>query len=313
MEKKLILGCGALNLDFFYEVDDFAGLPLDLTPGREVWGSREEAQALIGWLPSTSLIHKDGGGSAANTIFALSLLGFATIFLGRVGQDGEGEEVLSLFGEVGRGLIERKGKTALCLSLIGPGRDRALFVSPNPEEGVPEFSPPQGLAHVHLSSFVSAAGLQGQIRLLKELSNQITVSIDPGEIYCRRGLESLLSLLRRANLVFLTSEELRLLSLSPRELLSLGPELVVVKKGAKGAEVWKEDRVVPVPAVPVQSVVDTTGAGDAFDAGFLAAWLKGEDIFRCGLAGARLAAISLTGYGREGLRKAKRLREEVFS
>ncbi len=311
----MVLGCGALNLDLFYEVADLSLFSsFGISPGGEVWGGRKEFLRLKERLSQAKLIHKDGGGSAANTIFTLSLLGFKTAFVGRVGPDPEGQEVLRLFGEVGKEYIEKRGQTALCLSLIGPQRDRALFVCPNPEEGIPEdFRPPLGLRHLHLSSFATPSGLSGQLDLICRLPHGVSLSFDPGEIYASKGLETILPLLKRARIVFITQRELELLNIGLQGLHDLGIEVVVVKKGAKGAEISIKAGKIPVPPARVDRIVETTGAGDAFDAGFLAGWLRGLDLYTCGQMAAKLAALSLTGYGREGLRRAKRLKEEVFS
>ncbi|PAP78625.1 hypothetical protein BSZ37_02580 [Rubrivirga marina] len=79
-------------------------------------------------------------------------------------------------------------------------------------------------------------------------------------------------------------------------LLGLGASLVCLTRGADGALVAWDDDLVEVPAEPVEAA-DVTGAGDAFWAGFLAAWLAGQDPSDCARAGARMAARKLTHVG----------------
>ncbi len=70
----------------------------------------------------------------------------------------------------------------------------------------------------------------------------------------------------------------------------LGPELVVVKLGNQGSLGWSAGRVISQEAVPVD-VVDTVGAGDVFNAGFLHARVRGEPLERCLRFGAATAAV----------------------
>ena len=72
---------------------------------------------------------------------------------------------------------------------------------------------------------------------------------------------------------------------------------LVVTHGAAGANALHGGQRVSVPAVPVEAVVDTTGAGDLFAAGFLAARAKGADLEKCLTTGAIAAAEVISHYG----------------
>ncbi|MGM0400121.1 MAG: carbohydrate kinase family protein [Chloroflexota bacterium] len=71
---------------------------------------------------------------------------------------------------------------------------------------------------------------------------------------------------------------------------------LVVKRGVEGALALHKGRRVDVPAFPVKAV-DTTGAGDSFDGGFVAAWLKGQSMKRCLAFGAACGAMTTTELG----------------
>lgn len=71
---------------------------------------------------------------------------------------------------------------------------------------------------------------------------------------------------------------------------------LVVKRGVEGALAVHEGRSVDVPAFPVKAL-DTTGAGDSFDGGFIAAWLKGQPLKRCLAFGAACGAMTTTVLG----------------
>ncbi|MFO7171957.1 MAG: PfkB family carbohydrate kinase [Bacillota bacterium] len=93
-----------------------------------------------------------------------------------------------------------------------------------------------------------------------------------------------------------------------RELVSDTTRAVVVTRGAQGAEVWTPDGHWRVPAAPVQAVVDTTGAGDAFTAGFLAGVLWEWPMPAALRLGATVAAFVVEQVGaQEGLPDRKRL------
>ncbi|HEC67017.1 MAG TPA: adenosine kinase, partial [bacterium] len=77
-----VVGLGALNVDMVYEVDDLASLGIE--KGRERMGSYEEFKDLLKFLKKKGKLRmKSGGGSAANTIYALGRMGFSCGYLGK--------------------------------------------------------------------------------------------------------------------------------------------------------------------------------------------------------------------------------------
>lgn len=80
-------------------------------------------------------------------------------------------------------------------------------------------------------------------------------------------------------------------------LLEAGPETVVIKQGAEGATVFQRGWAYHQPAVHLGEVVDTIGAGDAFDAGFLYGTLQGWPLEECALFATVAAAFTVTGVG----------------
>ncbi len=300
-----VIGIGALNLDLFYEVGDLESLGLK--------GGREEAgKVVFDELKDRlerfgRLVAKSAGGSAANTVFALQRLGFQTAFVGRVGEDPEGEEVLKGMEGVDLSRVKRLGKTGLCLVVLDHRRDRALVVKPNAND-LFDFADVdmdflQRFKFVHMSSFSADRALQAQLEVARRLPPPIKLSLDPGELYAKRGLEDIRGLVERSWIVFLTEDELQMmtgkeLKEGVRELLSLGPQWVVVKKGKKGAMAFCQKEVLELEPKEEVEVVDNTGAGDVFNAGVLAGILKGRSMEECLRFGHYLASKSLKGYGR---------------
>ncbi len=295
-----IVGSGALNLDFFYQVEDISSLEsVKLSPGGERWGSRREFEKLREELEKKGrFIAKSGGGSAANTIYALKSWGFQTAFIGIVGKDQEGDEILAELEGVELSRVLREGESACCLIVLDARKDRAIFVSPHSREtALKDFRIRiSSREWLHLSSLITDEGFSFHLRLKEEHAGP--VSVDPGEIYARRGASGIISLLRGSKIIFLTHQELSLLGLQPDKLSELA-EWVFLKKGAQGATLLN-GKSCPIPPVPAEKLVDNTGAGDVFNAGVLAGILKGLDPHSAGKLGAHLAAISLRDYGRKG-------------
>lgn len=112
-------------------------------------------------------------------------------------------------------------------------------------------------------------------------------------------LEPLLSL---SDIVLLGDDEANLLmglSAPPRiveQLRKQGVRWIGIKQGSRGAYVADADTEFPIPPFPV-TVIDTIGAGDAFNAGFLAGLLEEKPIETCGKMGAMMGALAVSSYG----------------
>jgi len=111
------------------------------------------------------------------------------------------------------------------------------------------------------------------------------------------------NLLSAVDIVFCDESEAQAITGNPHledaatTLLSAGPSLVVIKQGAQGALLATKDQLIHQPALPVEEVTDTIGAGDAFDAGVLYGILAGWELPRTALFAAAVAALTLKGVG----------------
>ncbi len=304
--RRRFAGTGALNLDLFYEVSSLTELRfkgLEFRPGGEVAGDRETLYALRDYLESRGrFLGASGGGSSANTIWALARFGFETAFIGAAGQDEEGERVLAELAEAGVDLsrVLISGTTGLALIVLDEKRDRFIFVSPGTaEKALADLEPALGEEEwLHLSSLVSEEGFAFHQRLVRRASGP--VSLDPGEIYAARGPKALGPLLEKTSYLFVTEAEFKTLGLSVEELFARGIEALFLKRGARGARVLLPGASFEFPAERAFRIVDNTGAGDFFDAGVLAGLalgLRPEEAVRLGL---KVAAASLRDYGRRG-------------
>jgi sugar/nucleoside kinase (ribokinase family) len=309
---KDVIGIGALNMDLMYEVDDLAALRKEgwpLSAGRETSIPPEEFRRLLKVLDQRGTLRwRSGGGSAANTIVALARMGFATGFVGRVGIDEEGAFLLKEMEGVDLAQVKAGGRSGTCLVVLDHRRDRALLVQPyaNDDLGFKDFdlSYLSQSRYLHLSAFVGDRPFDAQRRLMEFLPSEVRVSLDPGDLYAKRGREAILPLIERATTLFATASEISAVTgendykAGCREIASLGPETVVCKRGEEGAYCFSKEGEVNFRPHGETAVVDNTGAGDVFDAGFLAGVLLGRPMDRCLAFAHHVAAKSLAGYGR---------------
>jgi len=108
-----------------------------------------------------------------------------------------------------------------------------------------------------------------------------------------RDLDLLLAGEAEIQLLLGETDRARLLA----DLRRRGIRVVVIKRGAAGALVASDDRLVEIPPARVDQVVDSVGAGDAFNAGFVAGHLRGLDLEECGRLGGVVGAAALAGTG----------------
>ncbi len=158
---------------------------------------------------------------------------------------------------------------------------------------------------IHLTSFVGEKPFKAQMKLLEELPD-VEVTLDPGLLYARKGLEKLKPMIRRCLAFMPSEEELKLLTGKDYEggaedLVGEGARIVAVKLGSRGCYVTdgRESHLIKPYRV---RVVDTTGAGDAFCAGFLYGLVKGKSLRECGMIANFVASRCITKPGaRAGL------------
>ncbi len=207
-------------------------------------------------------------------------------------------------------VLAKEGRSGVVSAYVDKGGARALYVHPSVndslryEEVKLEYA--RNTEFLHLAS-VDEKPFQAQKKLVAELSD-IQVSLDPGEIFAAKGLTRLRPLLRRCRVVLPSEGELRTLTgkgwkEGAETLLKEGAEIVAVKLGERGCYVTDGKEKFQVEAFTVKAV-DTTGAGDAFSAGFLYGLVKGYDLFQCGRLGNFVASRCITKFGaRAGLPK----------
>lgn len=257
-----------------------------------------------------AVIRVQGGGSAANTAAWLAAAGAAPVLVGRVGDDDRGRaarDELRGLGVDARLASDPGLPTGTCVVLVGPDGERTMA----PDAGANDALAPEDLAdellaagsHLHLSGYAllrSGSRPAALAAIARARDAGMTVSVDPSSA----GLlsPSFAEDARGAGLLIPNAEEAELLTGEPEpevaaRALAHGFGEVVVKLGARGA-LWTDGRsAVGCEAMAVDEVVDSTGAGDAFAAGLLAARAGGADPQEALRAATRLAAEAVSRPG----------------
>jgi sugar/nucleoside kinase (ribokinase family) len=234
------------------------------------------------------------GGSAANQAVWLAHFGAAVRFVGRVGADDHAAQT-AMFRACGVAphlVADPERENGRLIALIDPSGERSFFTDRGANEGLCETDVPDALIAeaelIHLSgySFVAASPRRAAMRVM-ERAAEIRVSVDPASAEFLReiGPANFLAWTRGAEICFPNTDEAAILSGSAdREaqiaILAEHYPLVVVKRGAEGCEAAAGAQRWRAPA-PAAKAIDTTGAGDAFVAGFLAAKLGGASMEEC--------------------------------
>jgi ribokinase len=260
------------------------------------------------------------GGSAAITAHGFARLRRPTALLAAVGSDVLARPVLAELAAVGVRLdhiVERSDQpTGLTVVLSRPA-DRAILTrlgaipSLTGEEvrDAVRAGHEQGLCHVHVSSLFLQPSLARELpAVLAEVRAQgVTVSLDTNDDPARRweGVGGLLPqvdvlLPNEAEAVGLatavTGRSVVGAEAAARALAEHGP-LVVVKRGERGALAARSDGTLRTAAAVPAEPVDTTGAGDTFNAAFLDAWLNAEPLDRCLARAVRAGAAAVRAVG----------------
>mgnify|MGYP000380218212 FL=1 len=290
---KLDVICfGALNVDKLYKVDRIA--------------SADEESEILDFKEAP-------GGSAANTAVGLARLGVKTGFIGKVARDREGEMLIRSFIEEGVNtdgiVVAPHGRSGVVIGFVDKAGERALYVDPGVNDLLSlqeidlDYASQADL--LHLSSFVGEVSFKVQKEVVRALPD-IPVTIDPGMIYARKGLSELKPMIEKCLVFFPNEHEIRILTgknyiEGSQILLKEGVKIVAVKLGSRGCYVTDGKEQYMIEPFKVK-VVDSTGAGDAFCAGFIYGLIKNMTLRECGILGNFVASRTLMKMGaRNGL------------
>jgi ribokinase len=251
--------------------------------------------------PATIRFH--GGGSAANTAAWLVAAGAQPVLIGCIGDDERGRHAhgeLRSAGVDARLAVDPDLPTGTCIVLVGRDGERTMVPDAGANDALREEDLPDHLlepgVHLHVAGYAllrEGSRQAARAAIGRAVEAGITVSVDPSSFALLSA--GFLDFAEGARLLLPNVHEARALT-GQRDPASAARALaerfaeVVVTLGAGGA-LWTDgDEVVRVSAMPVEAVEDSTGAGDAFAAGLLAARMVGVPVGEALAAGCMLAA-----------------------
>ena len=264
--------------------------------------------------PATVTMH--GGGSGANVAAWLAVDGTEVAFVGRRGADIAGRNrdmELMGYGVDARLVMDPDRPTGTCVVMITHKGDHTMLSDPGANAALAPDDLPDDLftpgSHLHVSGYTLLnIGSRSAVLAALGRAQQVgmTISVDGGSSapLGRVGAEPFLQLTNGVTLLFVAPDQGMVLtgrddpSQAARVLNAWYPQ-VVMRLGADGAMMYAGGRPDPVrvSAPPVERIIDSTGAADAFVAGFLPAWLDKKPPGEALAGGCRLAAQSLSLVG----------------
>lgn len=252
-------------------------------------------------------------GTAAGTSVDLAKLGVEAVAVGAIGADEVGDLVLSRLSANGvdtAGIVRKSmGTSATILPIRTDGERFATFHRPGAARHLEEDDVPLGAIAdadlLHIGGPDALGAFAGEpLRKVLEYARAraIPTTMDVLSWCDAETLEGLMALLPSVDFFFPNHHQVASMTGASdpadgaRALLELGAGCVVVTRGADGSLIVNAEETVELPALDVQ-VVDTTGCGDAYTAGFILGTLKGWSLRARGLMGAACAALVAGGLG----------------
>jgi sugar/nucleoside kinase (ribokinase family) len=253
------------------------------------------------------------GGSAANTAAWLASRGVPCVFAGRVGADAFGRDAVAALrahGVVPRVATDPDIATGVCLVLIGPDGERTMVPSAGANATLTPADVGPGLLtaqdHLHLSGYTllaegSRAAALVALRSAVELGASVSVDAASAGPIREVGAERFLEWIPAGAMLLANTDELAALAGTVDEEAGLAALVargldVVLKCGGRGSVLGTAAGLWHAPARPVE-VLDSTGAGDAFAAGLLAALWTGAELIEALDRANRLGAVAVGKLG----------------
>ncbi len=307
-----VVGIGNALVDVIAPTDEAFIVKHDLVKGSMTLIETERAVELYAALDRAVEM---SGGSAANTVCGIASLGGRAAYIGKVNGDDLGDVFGHDMRALGVAFRRPPGDTGTptgrCVIVVTPDAERTM----NTYLGVSSLLCADDLDEQVIadSSVLYMEGYlfdrddaKAAFRRAAEVAhaNDRMVSLTLSDSFCvdrhRHDFRALVQ--DRVDLLFGNHDEL----LSLYELDTLDDavaalreecEFAAITVGADGCVIVTPDELLRVPAVPVDKVIDTTGAGDLFAAGFLYGWTQGRDLETCGHYGSVAAAEVISHVG----------------
>jgi sugar/nucleoside kinase (ribokinase family) len=250
-------------------------------------------------------ISTHGGGAAANTATWLSYSGNNVYFVARTGDDAAADAVIRELDswKIEHGALRQTGlKTGVVVVIVDESGQRTMFPDSGANSGLSSLDLPSldgfDAAFISGYSLFNKASNSGVLEMIDQIKSAgIPLFFDPASVgtISHFGKDAAVSYLSKMDILLMNEEEA--LYLSNRDsceaaLVELGKqvETVVIKRGSAGAIGASLNSAPVLIETDAINSIDTTGAGDAFAAGFIPSWIENKELDLAMSAGNKLAA-----------------------
>jgi sugar/nucleoside kinase (ribokinase family) len=305
---KKILGIGNALVDILTFIDNDKILDLFSLPkgSMQLVDSEKSHQVKEG--TSGFPRSKASGGSAANTIHGLAMLGAETGFIGTVGKDETGDFFENDMKKAGvKTMLQRRDtETGTAVALISTDSERTFAthlgaaVELNAEDLDPDFFNDFDILYLEGYLIFNKPLVERACQIAKSKGMKVALDLASYNVV-EAKLDDFRDLIEKyADIIFANEEEARAFTAMEPEFalkqIAEVSEIAVVKVGKEGSWIKRGEEILKVGTMEV-NCIDTTGAGDLYASGFLFGYANDLSLDNCGLLGSLLAGhvISITG------------------
>jgi len=239
------------------------------------------------------------GGNAYNEAVILSRFGLNVNLITKIGIDEAGKRLFAKIQDEGvntDGVVEEAGiSTGINIVLFDKVGERHFLTNPNGslrklserdiESNIHKMGRIVCFSCMFISPLLDIPAMERIFKLIKKVPST-TLLVDMTKAKNGETIKDLQPLLGYIDYIFPNEEELSVISgtdldTAAKELLHLGVTHVIVKRGGKGCKVYTGNNEIEVSAYVTDQMVDTTGAGDSFAAGFIYGLSQGFELEKC--------------------------------
>jgi sugar/nucleoside kinase (ribokinase family) len=311
-KKYDIVGIGNAIVDLIAEVDDSYLEKNSINKGSMSLVDYDVANRIGN---EVDIVKTISGGSVANSIVCIAQQNLKTVFIGKVNQDELGEKFAKGLAEenvefkITKSLANKH--TARCIILVSPDAERTMNTYLGVSQELTEED--VDLNIIEESSILYLEGylwdLDNAKKAIKKsistaINSETKIAFSISDAFCvDRFREEFIDLVNNAaDIIFANESEIKSL-FETNELNDAIKKCQDTKKifavtlGDKGAKIIYKNEVVDIKAEVINKLVDTTGAGDLFAAGFLTQYIKSQDLEASGKLGVKMASIIIQKFG----------------
>jgi len=297
---KRIIGIGNALVDVMTIIDDDKILDQFSLPKGSMTLVDAEKSKMVKQITADFKKSFTSGGSAANTLHGLGMLGVNAGFIGSVGKDDTGDLFENDMKRAGvkNILIRRNSVTGTAVALISPDSQRTFAthlgaaVELEAKDLEESFFKPYNILYFEGYLIINKPLVKKACKLAKLKNMEIAVDLASYNVV-EDNKENFIEIINEyADIVFANEEEAKMLTgLQPEDALEKIADMcnvAVVKTGKEGSLIKRDEEIIRIGTLPIKCI-DTTGAGDLYASGFLYGYANDMPLDKCGSLGALLA------------------------